>query len=149
MLFSLFLWCLMSPAGEAQEETGQRVAREALPAFPPPLPAEGRRQKSAAAATPGSPWRTLPRRSILPLTHSCVGSGGSRLRGREGCLGGTHAGTGARAAKNQSPLPGTAAIHPRKNRAMAFAALEANAETLERFNSLNSPRVMEMLSSPV
>lgn len=38
-------------------------------------------------------------------------------------------------------------IHPQENRAITFAALEANSETLERFNSLNVPHVMEMLPS--
>lgn len=52
-----------------------------------------------------------------------------------------------RALPKPEPSARHSALHPRKNRAIVFAALEANAETLERFNSLNLPQVMEMLSS--
>lgn len=97
-----------------------------------------------APATRGSLAHTLPALlicNILSVTHW-------RSRSGADTLGGGRDASAVPALPRQSPVPGAAFSTHGKNRAALYAALEANAGALERCNSLNVPRVMEMLSSP-
>lgn len=144
---SFGVWFLLP--GKRRRRRGQQVVREVLAAFLLLSPLRAG-DKSDAPATPSSLAHTLPSLlicNILSLTHSCFKSGVSRLRGRDASAVPT-LGPGRELPKPE-PSARHSAIHPQKNRAIAFAALQANAETLERFNSLNLPRVMETLSSPL